>query len=344
MMDIKRLACKTIEQKKTTISQKSSSDSIDKFSKGEIPGKLDADMMKEINKTLNSAGISQISSDINAPDGEYPRHFTDEEKKLFKEIFPDLDVDKTVVTAPATMDYNCIAWTVGETKQWFWPPKMYYWRHPDQSAFDLFYEKNGFVRAEKGEIAVWGTNGGYNLTHGCVSGPGHGPSWESKCGDLAQIQHELSELEGNIYGKPVSFYTRAGDAPAMPKFELMEINAEMKSRAKEKAQKVKPEVKENFDNLYNEWQNFRKDPALHLSANPEDYCKTKSFDEITKMGSSVIPLLMEKMSEGDFFCLQAVEKIAKEGRGAERALKLSQDELVNSEQNKSYYMLNRYIS
>ncbi|MEQ8169165.1 MAG: hypothetical protein ABRQ38_09740, partial [Candidatus Eremiobacterota bacterium] len=148
MMDIKRLACKTIEQKKTTISQKSSSDSIDKFSKGEIPGKLDADMMKEINKTLNSGGISQISSDINAPDGEYPRHFTDEEKKLFKEIFPDLDVDKTVVTAPATMDYNCIAWTVGETKQWFWPPKMYYWRHPDQSAFDLFYEKNGFVRAE----------------------------------------------------------------------------------------------------------------------------------------------------------------------------------------------------
>ncbi len=343
-MDITGIKANLTQPQKVKTSEKPSSDSIDNFSKGEISKKLDADIMKEMNKTLNSGGISQISSDINTPDEEYPRHFTDEEKKLFKEIFPDLDVDKTVVTAPATMDYNCISWTVGETKQWFWPPKMYYWRHPDQSAFDLFYEKNGFVRAEKGEIAVWGKLDGYLLTHGCVSGPGHGPSWESKCGDLAQIQHELSELEGNIYGKPVSFYTRAGDAPAMQKFELMEITTEMKSRAKEKASQVKPEVKENFDNLYNEWQNFRKDPALQLSANPEDYCKTKSFDEITKMGSSVIPLLMEKMSDGDFFCLQAVEKIAKEGRGPERALKLSQDELVNSEQNKSYYMLNRYIS
>ncbi|HPZ06504.1 MAG TPA: hypothetical protein PL110_00190 [Candidatus Eremiobacteraeota bacterium] len=122
--------------------------------------------------------------------------------------------------------------------------------------------------------------------------------------------------------------------------KLMEITPEMKTVVKEKAAQVEAEVKKNFDTLYSEWQKFRKTPALRFSGNPVDYCKNKSFDEITKMGSSVIPLLMEKMAEGDFFCLSAVDKIVKE-EGLER-LKLSPEEMANSEQNRSYYMVKHY--
>jgi hypothetical protein len=62
------------------------------------------------------------------------------------------------------------------------------------------------------------------------------------------------------------------------------------------------------------------------------------------MGGSVIPLLMEKMSRGDIFCLQAVGAIAKSGRGPEKELKLSGKELADSEQNKAYNALMKYYN
>ena len=51
-----------------------------------------------------------------------------------------------------------------------------------------------------------------------------------------------------------------------------------------------------------------------MSSNPADYCSTGSFDKIVNMGAPVVPLLMEKMAGGDFFCLQAVKQIGEKQR------------------------------
>jgi hypothetical protein len=75
--------------------------------------------------------------------------------------------------------YNCISWTVGVTGRWLWPGSAI-------ANFDTFYRGFGFVRAADGPIAAWGHSSA-SMTHGSISGPGHGPRWESKCGPDLRI-------------------------------------------------------------------------------------------------------------------------------------------------------------
>lgn len=308
----------------------------DSFQKTSVPGKLDADLMKELQKTLSGEKISEDGTKLE----RLERPMTEDEKVRFHDYFPALDVDKAVVTDEATPEYNCIAWSGGITDQWVWPPSMYPGL-PEDKAFDKFYASRGFQRAEKGELARWSNEQG--ITHGSISGPGHGPRWESKCGGEARIQHGFDELQGDIYGKPDVFYTKVSEPAVMPN-KLKELSGNIKLGIKAKALQVDPQVRKKFDGLYTSWQKFRKDPKVTMSANPADYCKTEAFTEITKMGGAVIPLLMEKISKGDIFSLQAVGEIAKSGRGPERALVLSGKEVNTSEQNKAYNALMKYYN
>src|SRR2546423_14801313 len=41
--------------------------------------------------------------------------------------FPDLTKSYCKVTSPATIEYNCIAWTVGDLERWWWPSPNSYW-------------------------------------------------------------------------------------------------------------------------------------------------------------------------------------------------------------------------
>jgi hypothetical protein len=113
---------------------------------------------------------------------------TKDEETWLKMNFPNLDVSKTVVTDSATLVYNCLAWTLGITTTWVWPGEK-------ESDFDTLYKKSGFVRSGDGPIAAWGTAKD-KMTHGCISGSGHGPRWESKLGNGPRIEHGLTELEG----------------------------------------------------------------------------------------------------------------------------------------------------
>src|SRR5947209_9451888 len=114
------------------------------------------------------------------------RSMTAAEKQRFHAYFPNLDVNLAVVTGPVSAVYNCISWTVGVTNRWLWPGNSL-------ANFDAFYRGFGFVRAGDGTIAAWGlsTSG---MTHGSVTGPGHGPRWESKCGGDLRIQPGLGEF------------------------------------------------------------------------------------------------------------------------------------------------------
>jgi hypothetical protein len=297
-----------------------------------IPGKL-----------FTSSASAATAVEKGKAEDEYPRPMTDNEKKDFKEYFPNINVEKAVVTAPATQDYNCISWTVGETQQWFWPPSMY----PgvkEEEAFDKFYGSYGLIQAPQGEVARWRNNEG--LTHGCVSGPDHGPRWESKCGSDLRIQHDLEDLEGDVYGHVDAYYTKKGDARTMASHEPVEISQEVLAGVKKEASEVEPAMKEKFTGLYNKWMDYRKSPSLRFSANPADYCKTDSFNEIAAMGPGAVPLLMEKIAGGDFFCLQAIEKIKHDMGPFEEALvpDLSKEEHNNSEQNRAALTLIRWYN
>lgn len=274
---------------------------------------------------------------------ELPRHMSEWEKQSFRMDFPKLDVEKALVTDESTMEYNCISWTVGETHQWFWPPEMFP-EVSEEEAFDRFYAEYGLKPAPAGEVARWRNDQG--ITHGCISGPDHGPAWESKCGADLRIQHDLNELEGEIYGHVDGFYARTGGAQIMAAYRRLDVPMEVLSYAMEKSKAIDPQVKEKFDGHYARWSEFRQDPEVRFSANPTDYCRTEAFREIIKMGADVIPLLMEKMSKGDHFCLRAVREIKKRSQGPVSLMMLptlSQKENANdSEQNKAALALMRW--
>ena len=135
------------------------------------------------------------------------RQMAPAEKRRFQAFFPNLDVNRAVVTGEMSAVYNCIAWTVGITNRWLWPGNSL-------ANFDTFYRGFGFVRAADGTITAWGLSTS-NLTHGSVSGPGHGPRWESKCGGDLRIQHGLNELVASSYGRVLAFYRRSGTLAAV---------------------------------------------------------------------------------------------------------------------------------
>src|SRR5438477_8321675 len=99
------------------------------------------------------------------------RQMTPQEKATFKGWFPRLDVNAAVVTGEVSRVYNCISWTVEVTNRWLWPGASL-------ADFDTFYRQFGFARSGNGPIAAWGSTAS-NMTHGCISGPRHGPRWES---------------------------------------------------------------------------------------------------------------------------------------------------------------------
>src|SRR5713101_2181766 len=146
------------------------------------------------------------------------RSMTPAEKQRFRGYFPSLNVDAAVVTGETSQVYNCISWTVDVTDRWLWPGSAV-------ANFDTFYRGFGFVRSSDGPIAAWGHSTS-NMTHGSISGPGHGPRWESKCGSDLRIQHGLNELVGSTYGRVLAFYARSL-ALAAPATKVLE--AEMKN-------------------------------------------------------------------------------------------------------------------
>ena len=272
---------------------------------------------------------------------ELPRPMTSQEKTQFKSWFPKLDVDNSKVTAESTWKYNCISWTVGETQQWFWPPSMY----PDMTereAFDKFYDSYSFKPAENGEVARWRNKEG--LTHGSVSYP-QDNCWESKCGAAARITHKMKGLESDTYGWIDGFYKKEGTERMKPG-EPMRTPDNVKETITSRAGMVDQGIAKKFDILYNKWVETRENPDLMAASNPRDFCKGEAYEKITTMGPKIVPLLMKKMADGDFFSIQAVQDIRKEHQGEHKYLvdlKLSKEELANSEQTKSTIMLSKWF-
>lgn len=272
----------------------------------------------------------------------FPRGLTPAERADWSQTFPAMDLERAVVTAAATWQYNCISWTVGETRAWFWPPEMYS-LDPEEVAFDRFYASYGLFPSPQGEVARWRNEDG--ITHGCVSGPEHGPRWESKCGADLRVQHDLRDLEGSTYGRVDGYYARQEAPPTMAPFGYPPISDVMKAMAHERAAGVADDLRQRFTEQYAEWQRYRTSPQVRVCANPARHCQAAAFDEIVRLGPDAVPLLMDCMAQGDFFCLRAVEAIHRThpGHAGLAPVVLLPEERVNSEQGKAALALSRWL-
>jgi hypothetical protein len=238
-----------------------------------------------------------------------PRKLTASEKTIFHNDFPLLDVDFTIVTGEPTGAYNCISWTVGVTNYWHWPGSTL-------ANFDSFYAQFGLYRKTKGHVAAWG-HADNNMTHGCISGPTHGPCWESKCGSLARIQHCLNELNGPVYGHVIAYYGWKIKIIPLPVYlkKYMKLKREF---TRDETSKLKAMIKEipaqtvaDFEKKFSAWKKIWHTGSNAFSSNPYTRTMTAEFRELVALGQSILPLLVNKlMDEKNFLALPAFEKLA----------------------------------
>jgi hypothetical protein len=129
-----------------------------------------------------------------------------------EKIFPNLRISGYSITSPATTEYNCIAWSVGDTEVWWWPDSqhLYYWpselpRIETLDAFIKVFEILGYSVCndavhEKGfeKIAIYVDSKGKpaHVARQLSSG-----SWTSKLGQLEDVEHsKLNDIAGLQYG------------------------------------------------------------------------------------------------------------------------------------------------
>jgi hypothetical protein len=140
--------------------------------------------------------------------------------ELLLSLFPNLTDFR--ITSEDSYDYNCLAWVVGDTRQWWspWPREDYYWpvgkpRFITVQSIMVAYQVYGYEECSDGKletgyekIAIYAKDG--EPTHAAKqleSG-----RWTSKLGELQDIEHGApEELQGDQYGEIVTFMRRAKD-------------------------------------------------------------------------------------------------------------------------------------
>ena len=140
------------------------------------------------------------------------------EKRYLEGLFPNLHQDGSFkITSECTRDYNCIAWAVGKSNCWYWPPlgnenpePDEYWPKgiADKTDVDTFIkalQTDGYTLCPNflpepnfTKIALYAIDG--EVTHAARQLPNG--LWTSKLGPLNDIQHGSPEaIEGEFYGK-----------------------------------------------------------------------------------------------------------------------------------------------
>ncbi len=137
-------------------------------------------------------------------------------------LFPRLTPANHRVTSPASPDYNCIAWSAGDTEHWWqpgvpWPVEP----HPDdyglgvleQAFASLGYEPCALdAGLEPGFAKVALYASGLFYTHAARQLPTG--KWTSKLGNAEDIEHDTpDDVAGGAYGEVLRIMRRAAPVP-----------------------------------------------------------------------------------------------------------------------------------
>ena len=247
-----------------------------------------------------------------------PRVPTKDEKKMLKELFSGMDVETVMISREADSTYNCLAWTLGMTDSWVWP-----WtgqKTATKAEFDALYKKHGFESKTDGPIASFGLDRN-KLTHGSISGTGHGTRWESKLGQGPCIQHKLGEVTSPaLYGSVQGFYAKTAlrldgrpvlAKPQPAKGKVMKLSKDEALTLAQAAERVPQDLRNRFGKSYAGWVADCAHPAIAFSSSPAYRTYSLNFLELITLGPAVLPLLMLKLYEepDGFFALVVVDRL-----------------------------------
>lgn len=127
------------------------------------------------------------------------------------QAFPRMNSSNCRPTSPADARYNCIAWAADDVGRWWWPDLMgqKFWPEevPRVQTLDAFvqaYSMRGYrdqsaapLETGLAKVAIFTDERGAP-THAARQLPDG--RWTSKLGIDIDIEHELTALEGPVYG------------------------------------------------------------------------------------------------------------------------------------------------
>ena len=133
---------------------------------------------------------------------------------VIEQVFRGLAGKDFSVTSAADAHYNCIAWAAGVNDDWWWPgdPGRTHWpasvpREERIEAFRLVFGMLGFEPSSSEEMEL-----GFEkiaIFANALGIPKHAARqlptgrWTSKLGKMEDIDHDLRDLEGAMYGSVV---------------------------------------------------------------------------------------------------------------------------------------------
>jgi hypothetical protein len=69
-------------------------------------------------------------------------------------------------------------------------------------------------------------------------------------------------------------------------------------------------IKQQFEALHAAWLKIIQDPKIQFSSRPQDYTNNQPYREMIKMGKDALPLILEKIEQGEFLLNEAALKVA----------------------------------
>ena len=138
------------------------------------------------------------------------------------EPFPNLVGVSVKQTSEKTEAYNCIAWAFEDNTRWWWPMRGCYWpikhfRLSIREAFDQAFEGLGWKELPSGQTV--GDSTKRIALYEIAGEPTHAARWlgagvwTSKLGSDIDLQHELGDLDGPLYGSVARIYVKDSSPP-----------------------------------------------------------------------------------------------------------------------------------
>jgi hypothetical protein len=134
-------------------------------------------------------------------------------------VFPNLTRGGYRVTSGASQRYNCIAWAAGDNQNWWWPVSdtRFFWpagvaREDSLAPFEAAFATLGFMRCD--DETFENGNEKIAIFANAIGTPTHAARqlesgrWTSKLGEMEDIEHDLRDLEGDIYGTAIILMKR----------------------------------------------------------------------------------------------------------------------------------------
>lgn len=254
-----------------------------------------------------------------------PRRMTTEERLQYGKSWKYFaeERDEVIVTDNETKRYNCIAFAMGRTDMWLNPScELDKFQEDFEHAHSRYNAPYNFKR-----VSVWAPNtavDGWGYT-GAISCMCHASAYnymysvyESKLGRGIRVTHIRDAFDeiGNIYGYLQISFVVSEHYPYRTLSSMIDdckesISEQERMQIINEVQKIAA-GKERFDMLFSKWkESWATNPETRFSSDTRDCKKLPEFTEMLRMGSAIIPLLMEKLldSEENFIGLVLYDEL-----------------------------------